>query len=76
MDENQVTMNMFRHEALHKLFWVLLTPKEQMKEMYHIYSSVLSGTAKKLYCELLKLPDEEFYIEWIVRNGKDRKQMR
>lgn len=72
MKENQVRMNIERHNALHKLFWCLLTPKEQLKELSHLYDSVLSDTAKQLFKELLSLNDKEFYIDWIVRNGKHR----
>lgn len=74
MPENQLKMSVFRHEALHKLFWVLLTPREQLKEMYYIYESVLSDTSKAIFKELLSKPDEEFYIKWIVRKNGRAKQ--
>jgi hypothetical protein len=72
MKENQVRMNIERHNALHKLFWCLLTPKEQLKELNYLYDSVLSDTARELFRELLSLSDKEFYIDWMVRNGKHR----
>jgi len=40
-----------------------LTPKEQLKELSHLYDSVLSDTAKQLFKELLSLNDKEFYID-------------
>lgn len=72
MKENIIRMNIERHNALHKLFWCLLTPKEQLKELSYLYESVLSDTARDLFTELLALSDKEFYIEWIVRNGKHK----
>lgn len=76
MQENMVRMNIERHNALHKLFWCLLTPKEQMMELRALYDWVLSSTAKQLFSELLALSDKEFYIDWMVKDGKHRKQMR
>lgn len=70
MPENRIRLNTLRHDALHKLFGVLLTPREQLLEMRYIYESVLSTTAKQLFSELLALKDKDFYIEWMVKNGK------
>lgn len=72
--ENIVMMNVRRHEALHKLFWALHTPKEQILEMKHLYSSVLSNTAKQILNELLSLPDEQFYIKSVIKKNGRAKQ--
>lgn len=73
--ENIHRMSVEKHNALHKLFWCLLTPKEQMREMYYIYESVLSNTAKELFDELVQLDDKDFYLSDLVKNGKHSKRM-
>lgn len=71
--ENKIRMDMNRHNALHALFWCLLTPKEQMKEIVCLYDTILGDTARSLLNELLALDDSEFYISWIIKNVWKRK---
>ena len=62
-------MDTCRHNALHALFWMLLTPKEQLMELRCLYDRVLSDTAKQLFDELLAL-DNNIYIDKINKHGK------
>lgn len=71
IDENRVRMNMCRHNALHALFWVLLTPKEQLMELRQLYNTILSDTAKQLFDELLSLWDN-IYIDKAVKWKKKK----
>ena len=75
-EENKIRMNMVRHNALHSLFWVLLSPKEQMYELRALYDTVLNDTAKKLFDELLSLDDSHFYLPKLVKNGKRKGHLR
>lgn len=72
--ENIIRMNVCRHDALHALFGVLLTPKEQLMELRSLYDSVLSNIAKQLFDELLSL-DDDIYINSVRKNGKGNKSM-
>lgn len=71
MDNNKIRINMNRHNALHALFWVLLTPKEQLMELKHLYDWVLSDTAKQLFNELISLNDKDFYTKNVLRWKKN-----
>lgn len=72
--ENVLRMNVRRHDALHALFGVLLTPKEQLMELRSIYDTILSDTAKQLFDELLSLNDD-LYIDDVRKNGKGNKSV-
>ena len=76
MEENKIRMSIIRHDALHKLFGMLHQPKEQLMELRAIYDWVLSSTAKQLFSELLALPDDKFFIDWMVKHGKRAKWQR
>lgn len=65
---NKIKMNMCRHNALHALFWMLLTPKEQLLELRHLYDTVLNDTARELFDELLALDDIDFYQRDVLKN--------
>lgn len=75
-DKNKLKMDIEKHNALHRLYGMLLTPKEQLKESYHIYESVLSSTAKALFQELIKLPDENFYISDVLKWKKKQQALK
>ena len=74
IEQNKLKMNIKRHDALHALYNCLHTPKEQLLESYYLYENVLSHTAKKLFRELLRLEDKDFYIpeliKWKKKNHK------
>ena len=70
MPENRIRLNTLRHDALHTVFGVLLTPREPLLEMRYVFDSILSTTAKQLFWELLGMKDKDFYIDGIVKNGK------
>lgn len=72
--ENVIRMNVHRHEALHNLFWALLTPKEQLMELRKTYDTILSDTAKQLFDELLNLNDD-IYIDKANKHGKGNQSM-
>lgn len=72
-EDNKIRMSIVKHNALHSLFWMLLSPKEQLKEMRCLYDTVLNDTAKKLFDELLSLDDSNFYLPKLVKNGKRKK---
>ena len=65
-------MDEYRHNALHALFGVLLTPKEQTREFSYILESVLSDKAKLLFSTLSNMSDREFYRPEVLK-GKARK---
>ena len=67
--ENKIRMDVCRHNALHALFWMLLTPKEQLMEFRALYDRILSNTAKELFDELLAL-DDNLYIDKVRKDGK------
>lgn len=60
-DCNKIKMDEHRHNALHALFGLLLTPKEQLKELECLYDTILSNTAKTLFLELINMRDDQFY---------------
>ena len=72
-EENKIRMNMIRHNALHSLFWVLLSPKEQLLELRNLYDTILNDTSKQLFDELLSLEDKDFYLPKLVKNGKRKR---
>lgn len=47
---------------------MLLTPKEQLLELRHLYDTVLNDTARKLFDELLALDDIDFYNRDVLKN--------
>lgn len=71
--KNIIMLDAVRHDALHRLFWILNAPKEQLMEMYCLYEKVLNDTAKKLFKELLALKDDEFYIKAVLKWTKKTK---
>lgn len=71
--ENKLELSVVRHAALHTLFGCLHTPKEQLKELYCIYESILSDTAKELFSELMRLNDYDFYIDWLKKWTKKQR---
>lgn len=72
-EENKIRMNMIRHNALHSLFWMLLSPKEQTLEIFHLFEPVLWNSAKELFKALLSLEDKDFYLPKLVKNGKGKR---
>ena len=72
--ENKIIIQVSRHNALHSLFWCLLAPKEQLRELYYIYESVLSDTSKQLFEELINMDDYDFYLEWLKKWKKQKKR--
>lgn len=72
--KNIIMLDDIRHKALHQLYWILNSPKEQLKECYCLYESVLSWTAKQLFKELLALDDDKFYIKNVLKWTQKTKQ--
>lgn len=68
--ENIILMERHRHDALHALYGVLNTPKEQMKEARCLYDTILSDTAKQLFDQLLSLSDSDFYISSVLKKWR------
>jgi len=71
-EKNVIRMDTVRHDSLHSLFGVLLTPKEQLMELRALYDTILDSTSKKLFDELLALPDQQFYIQDLLKTGKHK----
>ena len=66
-DCNKITMDEHRHNALHALFGLLLTPKEQQMELSCIFDTVVSDKVKEIYAILNTMSDQEFYNTKVLK---------
>lgn len=71
-DCNKITMDECRHNALHALFGVLLTPKEQQMELSCIFDTVVSEKVKEIYATLNAMSDAEFYNPKVLKRKSFR----
>ena len=49
------------------------TPREQLREMYDIWKTALSRWVRQELYTILELPDDMFYNETLLKDGKKKK---
>jgi len=67
--QNKITVPEISHDNLNRFFWNLQTPHEQLKFMIEQrwWKEVLNKRVLEELYQILSLPREEFYKEWLVR---------
>lgn len=71
--DNLIRMPRRKHIALNNFYWMKQTPREQLREMYEIRKTALSRWVRQELYTILDLPDEMFYNETLLRDGKKKK---
>lgn len=73
-DDNKITIFRRTHVALNNLFWDKQNPKEQLRMMFGIWDTALSENVREQLCNILNLPDELFYNETLLKDGKKKRK--
>lgn len=73
LSENIIRIKHKIHKAIHTLFGFKNTPKEQLWQLREMYDWVLSDTAKRIYDELIKMSEEDFYKPELIKKRKRQK---
>lgn len=71
--DNLIRIPRRKHIALNNFYWMKQTPREQLREMYEIWKTALSRWVRQELYTILDLPDEMFYNETLLRDGKKKK---
>lgn len=71
--DNLVRIPRRKHIALNNLYGMKQTPKEQLREMYEIWKTALSRWVRNELWTILNLPDDMFYNETLLKDGKKKK---
>ena len=72
-ENNKIKMNRNKHVALNQLFWNNQDPKKQLEVMYNIWKTALSTWVRQELYTILNLPDDMFYNQELIKNGKKKK---
>ena len=73
-ERNKMKINMRLHDALNRFYGDKQNPKKQLEFMFNIWKEVLSpGVRQELYT-LFTLPDDMFYHEDLLKNGRNKKK--
>lgn len=73
IDKNKLEISMRVHDALNRLFWDKQNPRKQLEFMFNIWKEVLSPWVKQELYTILSLPDDMFYHEDLIKDGKKKK---
>lgn len=71
--ENTIPMERKEHDALHVVF-NNNHPKEQLLKIIELNKSVIASDILAVLQEILSLPEDEFYIEGIIRIKQQREE--
>ena len=71
--DNLIRIPRRKHVALNSLYGMKQTPREQLKEMYEIWKTALSRWVRQELYTILELPDDMFYNETLLKDGKKKK---
>ena len=71
--DNLIRIPRRKHIALNNLYWMKQTPREQLREMYEIWKTALSRWVRQELYTILELPDDMFYNETLLKDGKKKK---
>lgn len=73
-ERNKLRINMRIHDALNRLFGDKQNPKKQLEFMFNIRKEVLSPWVRNELYTILTLPDDMFYHQDLIKNGKNKKE--
>jgi len=72
-DANLIRIPRRKHIALNNFYGMKQTPREQLREMYEIWKTALSRWVRQELYTILDLPDDMFYNEELLKDGKKKK---
>ena len=73
-ERNKLRINMRIHDALNRFFGDKQNPKKQLEFMFNIWKEVLSPWVRNELYTILTLPDDMFYHQDLIKNGKNKKE--